>query len=182
MIDRRAEVILLCEDKAHQSFFRRLLKKHFGFQRIREVALPAGEKGGSGEQHVRNNYPAEVKVVRKGHVTRFLVTVIDADKEPFEKHYNELNAELKKAGENIRCESDRIAIFIPMQNIETWIVCLSKKVKVYEDKDYKHEVHEGDLSKAVELFYSWAVDEKMRPSYCPDSLTRAFPEVEPLRR
>ncbi|MEI7834296.1 MAG: hypothetical protein WCJ56_13995 [bacterium] len=181
MIDRRAEVILLCEDKAHQSFFRRLLKNHFKFQNVRIIPVPDGK--GAGEQHVRKKYPVEVSVVRKGHVTRLLVTVIDADAKSVEKHYDELNAELVKTEQNMREKGDPIAIFIPKHHIETWIVCLSKKVKVSEKENYKREVQECDMSKAVEQFFSLALlAVEQRPAYCPDSLTRAFSEMERLRK
>jgi len=180
MIEQRANVILLCEDRRHRTFFHRMKAKHFKHLRIFDIPLPDGKK--SGEQYVRNQYPLQVESIRNKSCKYFLVTIIDADTDSVEQHYRELDQELVKAGQKKRGDSDPIVIFIPKRNIETWIKCLSEEAEVSEEEDYKRKVQGDDLSKAVELFYSLSLlAEEKRPPYCPDSLTRAFPEMERLR-
>lgn len=58
---KRAQVIVLCEDKQHSVFAYRFLKRRTN-HRIRVIAAPPGE--GSGEQFVREQYPHQLRALR----------------------------------------------------------------------------------------------------------------------
>ncbi len=180
MSERRAQIILLCEDSRHRSLFLGLLRKHLKCQNIRVNMAPPGK--GAGEQHVRENYPKEVKLVRVKNVSRFLVTVMDADTYSVAHHYNELNSELRKDKQKIRQKNDPIAIFIPKHNIETWFYCLNAETSVSETDDFKQKVANIDCTKIVKEFYRLSLLPTAKlPDYCPDSLKLALPEVGRLR-
>jgi len=118
---RQIEVVVLCEDKQQQTFIRQYLISRGVLQgKIRTVRLPLK---GSGEQYVRKKYPLEVQTFRSKNYRSSLrlVVMIDADMETTEKHLQELAIELEKAGLTERQENEKIAIFVPKRNIETWI-------------------------------------------------------------
>ncbi|MGK7943705.1 MAG: hypothetical protein AB4058_04475 [Microcystaceae cyanobacterium] len=81
MTKRQVQITILCEDKQHQVFARRFLKKYgFNERKIRLLPLPCGKN--SGEQYVRHKYWEEVKLYRSRSYQQSiaLVVLIDADK------------------------------------------------------------------------------------------------------
>ncbi|MEZ4664727.1 MAG: hypothetical protein R2911_44915, partial [Caldilineaceae bacterium] len=79
---------------------------------------------GSGEQFVRQQLIAEVREHRskrnfqKG---RALVVLIDADTLSVQERLQQLNSALEQEGLGKIKPDEKIAIFIPKRNIETWI-------------------------------------------------------------
>jgi hypothetical protein len=135
MNNRRAEVILLCEDKQQSAFFLRLLRAYgIPAGKIRVRPLAAGKQ--SAEKDVRDKYPIEVSLIRKSAVSRCLVTAIDADTDTVDHHLYELDAALRHAGHEPRHDNEPIVIFIPKRNIETWIRYLLTGEPVSEDQAY----------------------------------------------
>lgn len=80
MAERIANIVLLVEDRNHESLLRRHLQQRGHNNRnIRVQRTTAGR--GSGEQFVRERYAAEVRAIRS-QVTRTkacLIAMIDAD-------------------------------------------------------------------------------------------------------
>ncbi len=73
---RYAQVVLLMEDKQHQTFLTRLLRAlGYPSNKLRALPLPAGQ--GSGEQYVREHYSDEVR-----EVVRFLKSPSDSAYRP----------------------------------------------------------------------------------------------------
>jgi hypothetical protein len=179
MSEKSVHFIILCEDKQHEVFTRRTLRQlrfNFSYRDLRLV-LP---RGGSGEHHVRKNYPIEVKEhrVRATRRNGGLLVLMDADKETVEKHHQELAQELALALLPPRGNEERIALLIPKWNIETWIYFLLSGQDVKEDKsDYpKLRGRESDCQPAVEK-----LDEYLRiglPDNCPPSLQRGAEELK----
>lgn len=72
-------IVLLCEDSQTESFVRRFLKhRNFKARDINTLPLPDGRR--SGEQWVRERFPAELQAIR-GRQGAYLIVVTDADAE-----------------------------------------------------------------------------------------------------
>lgn len=129
-------VVVLCEDRQQEVFARHFLMscgidKH----RIYTDLSPKGK--GSGEEYVRREYPRHVKSYRRlsKQQNAALVVIIDADCLEIDQRLSSLAAALKEAGESDRNERERIGIFVPKRNIETWIYHLMGRA-VNEEEAY----------------------------------------------
>lgn len=112
------QVVLLCEDRAHNTFVRRFLRKRgFTPRQIHTVELPDG--GGSGEQWVRSRYPDELKAVRS-QGNAHLVVVTDADRNSTDGRRAQLVRECELRDVKPHTRDDPVIIVIPRRNIETW--------------------------------------------------------------
>lgn len=149
----RKRARLLCEDKLHQVFVRRLLKR-LEF-RVFPVDLPGGNEGAA-EQYVREKFPREVSRWRaKSHQQNLaLVAVIDADNCAVNERKGQLDSQLQEQGMTVREGEERIAILVPKRTIETWIASLRGQ-SVDEQTDYKHALglrgRESECCDAVEM-------------------------------
>ena len=121
MSQRRAQIVILCEDRQQELFARHFLKTR-GFSGLfRANICPLGSQ--SGEQYVRTQYPTEVKAYRqnRNRVSIGLVVFIDADTSTLQERLNQLAHALSEDSQQNRQSAEAIAIFIPKRNIETWI-------------------------------------------------------------
>ena len=119
---RKAELIVLCEDAQHERFIRRFLRAmDFNPRQFRIRPYPAGAR--SGEQSVREKYPAEARALRQraNHSSASLVTITDADALTVEQRAQQLDDALHAAGHERRGRDERIALVIPRRNLESWI-------------------------------------------------------------
>lgn len=124
MAKRRVTLVILCEDLQQEVFTRRYFMSRFGLGE-RDIRVERNIKGkGSGEQYVRQNYPQEVRSYRSKspHLSSLrLVVVIDADTDTVKQRMSKLDMELANHGQQHRQPQEKIAVFIPKRNIETWI-------------------------------------------------------------
>jgi hypothetical protein len=135
MIQRRIKIAVLCEDRQQEVFARHFLKKR-GFRgNFTFFTCPDGSQ--SGEQYVRLRYPGEVIEYRRqaNFLSIGLVVVIDADKKTVTERINQLDLALRDAGQEPRKPNEKIAIFVPKRNIETWIHYLQNE-NVDEESEY----------------------------------------------
>jgi hypothetical protein len=170
-----AKIVVLAEDRQQQNFvYHWLLRRGFGSRDIRLEPVPAGSQ--AGEQYVRVQYPSQAKAIRQGahHVERRLVTVIDADTQPVEHRYRQLDEALTGAKQAPRSDSDRICILVPKRNVETWIHQLVTG-PVDESSDYKPKTSEDCKSAARRLADT---PESADAGNAPPSLTRGRDELE----
>ena len=119
---KRAQVIVLCEDKQQSVFVRRFLKRRTN-HRIRVVAAPAGE--GSGEQFVRAQYPQELGALRAATVNAVLVVMVDGDTAGSARRMTQLNESCRLSRIAPRTDADRVVLLVPERNIETWLAYLN---------------------------------------------------------
>lgn len=142
---RRTQIVLLCEDAQHEAFGRRFLEQcGWRKQQIRVERSPKGET--CGEQWVRERYPGEVDGLRRSHVARALVVLIDADKHT--SRADQLEDSLRNHNLAERRDDEAIAILIPRRNIETWIHHLRGNA-VDETTAYPHLTRERECIDAV---------------------------------
>ena len=121
-------IALLCEDNQHAAFVRRFLpEKH----RPRQVPREGDE--GAGEQFVRKEYPARLDAARKTNSA--LIVVIDGDTKTVEERLRQLDEGCDRESIARRTDADRVAIFVPMRNIETWLYFLNGEVDGFEKID-----------------------------------------------
>jgi len=142
MSSRRFRGVLLCEDKEHESFFRRLLERLFGRGRFRVERIPNRE--GAGDAYVLANYAREVQYARSRHFENYaLVVAIDGDREKLHGRLRQLDEKLEENGLSKRTGDDMIVICVPTRNVETWELWLCGDRDLDEETDYKWQFREA---------------------------------------
>ena len=173
------DVVILCEDRQQEVFARHFLTG-CGVQprRIRAKVCPSGKM--SGEQFVRQEYPKEVKTYRSrsAYLKIGLTVVTDADVKSVAEKLRELEDALEGDGQGRRQSAERIAVFIPKRNIETWIHYLQGEVVNEVDAYSKLLGREGDCKPSVRQLAG-------KPRYnltedVPQSLREACHELQRL--
>lgn len=171
----RIRAVILCEDRQQEVFARAFLEK-CGITPLRVRIGPPGK--GAGEQYVRANYPQEVQAFRSNFPAQpntCLVVLTDADVLEVGQRLNTLEAELKKSGLPTRRAKERIGVFIPKRNIETWIHFLMGKT-VNEQDEYPKFAQERICKPFVE---DLAVNRNNPlPAAAPPSLRTACDELQ----
>lgn len=141
-MNKASQIIVLCEDRLHEVFARRFLKRGWGIDRyaVRVVAYPHGGLGGAAEKHVRDQYPNQVRAYREraSKAKTILIVVIDADAETVKVHHQELDRACRQAEPVVtpRQTGEAIIHVIPKWHLETWLAYLDG-VDVSEDEQYK---------------------------------------------
>lgn len=180
-MSRPSLVVILAEDKRHQGFIRRYLKRlGYSLRDMRFRELPSGR--GCGEQWVRERYSEEVAAyrLRSARADSALVVLIDADGGDANRRLQQLQQGLNNAGQEARSGRERIIHMIPRRNIETWILCLDGRL-VDEETDYRHEPEIDELiSRSAETFFEWTRPNAAVPAYSVASLRTAIPEAQRL--
>lgn len=158
-----SEFIILCEDRQQEMFARHFLIGCSVPRHKIRVNLPVRGQG-SGEQYVRENYSKEVKAYRSRstHLSVCLAVLIDADTKSVQDRANELASALKANGMPPREDEEKIALFIPKRNIETWVFYLQEK-QVDEESNYKQIIDREMLRSSVERLV------QLRPKGLPDN-------------
>lgn len=137
MTQNRVQIVILCEDLQQQVFAYHFLKKR-GFNiNPKNLTIRTSPKGkGAGEQFVIKRYAAEVKEYRrKNYRSGMLVVLIDADTETVKATLKELDNALIENSQELRKPDEKIAIFVPKRNIETWIHYLRTGEVVEEEAE-----------------------------------------------
>jgi hypothetical protein len=152
MAERYTHVVVLCEDRQQEVFARHFLMG-MGIERnrIRYRIAPSGK--GAGEQYVRKAFTEEVRVYREksNHLNIALAVMVDADILGVEERLQQLENILMDQEKPMekRGARERIGIFIPKRNIETWIHYLLGE-SVNEEESYpKFTKNEGNCIPAV---------------------------------
>ena len=177
-MNKYTQMLILCEDRKQK-----VLARHFFIhggiekRRIRSKIAPHGK--GAGEQFVRENYAAEVTTLRsKNYLNVGLVVLIDADpgNDP-DFRINELDDQLADKNIERRAIDEKVAIFVPKRNIETWIHYL-KNPPVNEIDAYPKFEKAGECKPQV---HNLAKNRKKPLAQdAPASLKQACVEIERL--
>ncbi len=176
MSRRSVSMVILCEDRQQEVFARHyLVRCGVRRDRIRINICPKGKQ--AGEQYVRNHYPAEVKTHRSKNsfLSLGLTVVIDADVLTVQDRLRQLDEALQKSSQSKRQVGERIGIFAPKRNIETWIHYLSG-VSVNEETQYAKLQCESDCKPFVDSLLQRCV--KGLENGAPDSLQQACLELK----
>ncbi len=174
---RYTQLVVLCEDRQQEVFARRFLVC-CGIDPHRIYYKTSRQGRGSGEQYVREQYPVEVKAYRSKchHLSIGLAVITDADTRTVARRQDELKRSLAAASLQDRESGERIGVFVPKRNIETWIRYL-QGMSVNEEDDYSHFDRVGeDWKDAVESLAARRGDPL--PPDAPPSLQAACGELD----
>lgn len=140
-MSKASQIIVLCEDKAHEVFVKRFLKKGWGVKprAIRVPPYPNGQ--GSGKRYVTNNISLEVEALRKRHASTILLVIQDADELTVEQVKSNLEAKILPH----RDDNEPIAYIIPKWHIQTWIAYLNGE-DVDEENKSTYKINYGRIS------------------------------------
>jgi hypothetical protein len=136
-------ITILVEDRALERFVRHCLLELGAYPKeIRVLPFPAGR--GSGKQWIDHEYPIQVRAYRRRAFENIaLVFGTDADERTVQQRAQRLADTLRDAGCDARADPERIAVWIPKWNIETWLLFL-KGEDVHEGINFKLQV--GDVN------------------------------------
>lgn len=162
---KQFRVTVLCEDIAHHRFIRKYLEcKGVDKRNITSFSKVMSRNNAT----VLENYPSLVNAHRSkaNHQKNIaLVVMIDADNKTVEERLREFDKKLepKKAelNQETRETHEKIAIFVPNRNIETWLHYSFGNKDCNEQDDYKKLYTNNDVHKAAEVFAK---------NICPDDL------------
>lgn len=173
-------ITLLCEDSQTDSFVRRFLKRrNFRGRDIRTLPLPEGRR--SGEQWVRESYPAELRAIR-GRQGAWLIVVTDADDRSTNDRRGRLEAACREQNVPARTGEDPVILIVPRRNIETWLAYLDAGNPVDEDKTYPRLKRERDCDRHAGTLFSMCHRAQQLGAAAPPSLREACEEYSRLLR
>ncbi|NER45479.1 MAG: hypothetical protein F6J86_18780 [Symploca sp. SIO1B1] len=142
--NKEIEVTILCEDIAHERFIRQyLLCCGFDDRKIKDFGNPKGRKINNNNDFVLKQYASLVKTYRrKNFQNRAVVVMIDADECSIDERLRAFNIALDegegKLNKDLRLSQEKIAIFVPARNIETWFYYINFSKDCDESTDYKN--------------------------------------------
>lgn len=174
-MSRTVNIVILCEDRQHEAFARRFLRQAGRGYRVQRVEVsPRGR--GSGEQFVRARFAKELAYyrARQHRVEQALVVVIDADRRTVAERVEQVDAAAADGGQDRRRPNERVAVFVPARNIETWLAYLDGQA-VNEDDTYPRLERERDCQQHVERLYQMCQQGALRAP-APPSLEAACSE------
>lgn len=150
MSSRACRMVVLCEDRQHETFIYRLLKD-LGVprRRIKTITSPRGD--GAADQFVQEQYADELELHRRtaARMSVGLVIMIDADENTVQDRLHALNASLSDRNLRPRAPGESVCLLIPKRNIETWIRALFGDA-VNERDAYPKLERPGDCQPAVD--------------------------------
>lgn len=173
-------ITLLCEDKQTDSFVRRFLRRRkFRVRDVRTLPLPEGSQ--SGEQWVRERYPAELRTIR-GRQGACLIVVTDADDRSTNDRRGQLEAACREQNVPARTGEDPVVLIVPRRNIETWLAYLDAGNPVDEDRTYPRLKHERDCDRHAETLFNMCHVKQQLDAAAPPSLREACEEYSKLHQ
>ncbi|MBX9788740.1 MAG: hypothetical protein K2Y37_07470 [Pirellulales bacterium] len=168
-MSRNVQVVILCEDRQHEAFARRFLDRMgIGARLLRVSKSPQGR--GSAEQFVGEQFAKELEYYRaRSHrVEQALVVKVDADRFDVAERVSRVE------GHSTRRDGERVAIFVPARNIETWLSYLDGQ-SVDETNSYPRLRRESDCRKHVDVLIGMCQRQQLRQP-APPSLEAACKE------
>ena len=106
-----------------------------------------------------------------------LVVVIDADKYSLKQRLDSLDLALEEDSQAQRQPQEKIAVFVPKRNIETWIFYLGGEA-VDEGREYPKLAQPGDCKNDLDKLLDWCNSNAGLPKDAPPSLQAACSELQ----
>lgn len=179
MSKRNISFIIVCEDQQQESFTRRYLKvRGFNPRKFRVERSPKGK--GAGELFVRTQLIKEIKEFRrnKNRTSNAIVAMIDADIHSVDERMQQINSHLKTNGLEPIQMNEKIAVFIPKRNIETWIY-FAQGTSVNETASYPKLQKPGGCQSAVDQLLN-NICKNGIPENAPPSLIHACAQLQKI--
>jgi hypothetical protein len=144
--DDLPEVTILCEDIDQERFIREyLICCGLDDRKIKDFGNPKGKTIKNNNALILKHYPELIKSYRSRNYRNIAVVVmIDADEDSLDDRMRSLNIALDETAGNLnkdpRLSNEKIAIFVPARNIETWFYYINSDLsgqECNEITDYK---------------------------------------------
>lgn len=170
--DHLPEVTILCEDIDQERFIREyLICRGLEDHKIKDYGNPKGREINNNNASIVKHYPDIIKSYRKRKYNNIAVVVmIDADKDSFYDRIRSLNIALDETAANSnkdpRLPDEKVAIFVPARNIETWFYYIMEGQGCNETNDYKDK--KMSTKERIELAKSAA--NKLAREICPQGV------------
>jgi len=179
--DDLPEVTILCEDIDQERFIREyLICRGLEDHKIKDFGNPKGREIKNNNASIIEHYPDIIKSYRKRRKYKNIavVVMIDADKDSFYDRIRSLNIALDETAGNLnkdpRLPDEKVAIFVPARNIETWFYYIMEGQGCNETNDYKDK--KMSAKERIELAKGAA--QKLAKEICPHGVDRiALPSL-----
>jgi hypothetical protein len=175
-MSRGVQLVLVCEDRQHETFARRFLEKAgWSTRRLRVEMAPPGR--GSAVQFVRERFPKELSAYRsnRNRVAQGLIVMLDGAAEGVVGRFDELAKVCERQGVKPRDHEEHVAIFVPTWNIETWLAYLGGTNVDESKSDYPRLDRPRDCQQHVDRLYKMCQQKELRQP-APVSLAAACQE------
>ncbi len=138
----RIRFTILCEGRRDYYFTKAVIQTKMGKNRTEFFRSQTVSGRGSGEQQVRRRFVMELEARRKRPrlENHWLVVVTDGDGLSVEQRKATLYKEVTQKGLDPPLPNERVAIFVPCRNIESWVQWVETD-EVDETQNFKHEFH-----------------------------------------
>lgn len=175
--DDLPEVTILCEDIDQERFIRQyLICRGLDDRKIKDFGNPKGRVIENNNALIVKHYPDIIKSYRKRKYRNIAVVVmIDADEDSLDDRMRSLNIALDEAAGNLnkdtRLPNEKVAIFVPARNIETWFYYINNNMEgqeCNENTDYKDKKMSAE--ERIELAKRSA--KKLATEICPQGVDR----------
>ncbi len=145
---------LLVEDRAMERLACEVLRRlGFSSREMRVKTSPAGQ--GSAKQWVEKQYPTEARAYRSKASYQQIALLVgtDADEQTVQHRFDRLSSALTDVEPRVpdRAANERIAIWVPKRNVETWILHLSSG-NVDEETNYKTRIGKPNYRTVSQAF------------------------------
>jgi len=182
--DNLPEVTILCEDLAQERFIREYLKcRGWDDRKIKDFGNPKGRIIQNNNAWVVKNYPDIVRSYRRSCNSRNIavVVMIDADERSDHHILRSLHTAFDETVGNLnrdsRSPTERVAIFVPARNIETWFFYINhyqSEPNCDEMTDYKNST----LKPAEQIKLAQSSARILAKEICPRGIDRiALPSL-----
>ncbi|NEQ76972.1 MAG: hypothetical protein F6K23_30535 [Okeania sp. SIO2C9] len=171
------KVTILCEDIDQERFIRQyLICRGFLDRNIIPFPNTKGLKVENNNASILKHYPKILKSyrIKKKSQDIAVIVMIDADDKTIDERIRSLNIAVNKdegeRNKDMRLPNEKIAIFVPARNIETWFSYINGK-DVNEEDDYKNKT----LNTTERITLAKTSAEKLALDICPQGLDENTP-------
>lgn len=178
--DNLPEVTILCEDIDQERFIRQyLICRGLDDRKIKDFGNPKGRVIENNNASIVEHYPGLIKSHRtRKHRNLAVVVMIDADEDSVSDKMRSLHKKLDEAAGNLnkdtRLPNEKVAIFVPARNIETWFYYIMEGQECNEITDYKDD----NMSAEERIKLAKSAANKLAREICPQGVDRiALPSL-----
>ncbi|MEG3955751.1 hypothetical protein [Microcoleus sp. herbarium2] len=178
--DDLPEVTILCEDIDQERFIRQyLICRGLDEHKIKDFGNPKGRVIENNNALIVEHYPALIKSHRRRKYRNIAVVVmIDADEDSVSDKMRSLHKKIDEAAGNLnkdtRLPNEKVAIFVPARNIETWFYYIMEGQECNETNDYKND----NMSAEERIKLAKSAAKKLATEICPQGVDRiALPSL-----
>jgi len=172
--DDLPEVTILCEDIDQERFIREyLICRGLDDRKIKDFGNPKGRVIENNDALILKHYSALMKSYRTGKYRNIAVVVmIDADEDSVSDKMRSLHKKIDEAAGNLnkdtRLPNEKVAIFVPARNIETWFYYIMEGQECNEITKYKDD----NMSAEERIKLAKSAAKKLAREICPQGVDR----------